>query len=107
VEEGELMPYITQNVRETIDSHLDPLVENLHTAGDLNYVITRIAAKYLLDKGLNYSEINAVSGVLQKVAAEFDARVTRPYEDQKIWQNGDIPEYAEIAKKIGDSYPVS
>jgi hypothetical protein len=107
VEEGELMPYIAKGVRESIDSHLDLLVENLHAAGDLNYAITRIAAKYLLSKGLNYAEINDVAGVFQKVAAEFDARVTRPYEDLKIWQNGDIPEYAEIAKTIDDLYPRS
>lgn len=99
------MPYIKN--RKDFDSALEPLAAQIKDVGDLNYVITRLATRFLLAEGLNYAEINAVSGVLQKVAAEFDARVTRPYEDLKIWQNGDIPEYAEISKLIGDSYPVS
>ena len=95
------MPYIKPEPnREAIDPHLQPLADSIGDVGDLNYAITRIAAKYLLAKGLRYDQINDVSGVLQKVAAEFDDRVTRPYEDLKIFQNGDIPEYVQIETEI-------
>lgn len=101
------MPYIKPEKREEIDKLIPKLGIEITDVGELNYTLTRIAAQYLIGKGLSYEQINAVSGVLQKVAAEFDMRVTRPYEELKIFQNGDVPEYAEISKVIGNSYPVS
>ena len=96
------MPYIDEASRRSLDPHIESLAAHLvsGTVGDLNYTITRLAAKFLLYKGLKYENINAVAGVLQKVLAEFDARVTRPYEREKIIQNGDIPEYAEIDRQV-------
>ena len=96
------MPYIDEASRRSLDPHIESLAAHLvsGTVGDLNYTITRLAAKFLLYKGLKYENINAVAGVLQKVLAEFDARVTRPYEKEKILQNGDIPEYAEIGRQM-------
>jgi hypothetical protein len=94
------MPYIKQEHRETVDPYIQALSEHIGDTGDLNYVITSLAVRYLLSKGLSYDHINSVAGVLQKVAAEFDIRVTRLYEDVKIFQNGDIAEYREVAKRI-------
>ncbi len=88
------MPYIGPN-RETIDPHIQPLAEQIRTPGDLNYAITRLFMRFLLANGIDYDNINAVAGVLQKALAEFDERVTRPYEELKLKQNGDIPEYSE------------
>ena len=96
------MPYIKPEYREKIDSHLQPLAEELLSVGDLNYAITRLVCMFLISGGLHYEEINAVAGVLQKVTAEFDVRVTRPYEELKIFQNGDIPEFNKIEKLIRD-----
>ena len=96
------MPYTADADRTPLNPRIDALAEKVSpgTVGDLNYTITRLAAKFLLYKGLKYENINAVAGVLQKVLAEFDARVTRPYEKEKILQNGDIPEYAEIGRQM-------
>jgi hypothetical protein len=94
------MPYIQECSREAIDPHITPLAEQLHSPGDLNYAITRLFMQYLLDKGIDYDNINAVSGVLQKAQAEFDERVTRPYEDLKLKRNGDVPEYTEVGLQI-------
>jgi hypothetical protein len=107
VEEGELMPYIKSAKREEIDKLVPRLMIEIADVGDLNYTLTCIAVQYLLGKGLNYEHINAVAGVLQKVAAEFDVRVTRPYEELKKFQNGDVSDYAEVEKVIANSYPVS
>jgi hypothetical protein len=103
------MPYIKQESRKVLDPHIDALAGKIEIGnpGELNYVLTRLAGQFLLSHGLNYEGINAVSGVLQKVAAEFDARVTRPYENIKIFENGDVPEYADISKTIDNLYPVS
>ena len=94
------MPYIHESSREAIDPHIAPLAEQLHSPGDLNYAITRVLMQWLLDKGIDYGNINSVAGVLQKVQAEFDERVTRPYEDLKLKQNGDVPEYSEANAQI-------
>ena len=96
------MPYTADADRTPLNPRIDALAEKVSpgTVGDLNYTITRLAAKFLLHKGLKYENVNAVAGVLQKVLAEFDARVTRPYEKEKIIQNGDIPEYAEIDRQV-------
>jgi len=94
------MPYIQECSREAIDPHIVPLAEQLHSPGDLNYAITRLFMQWLLDKGIDYDNINAVSGVLQKALAEFDERVARPYEDLKLKLNGDVPEYSEANARI-------
>lgn len=100
------MPYIKPEQREVLDPHIDALAEKIEigSAGELNYVLTRLIARHLLDRGLNYEAINSVAGVLQKVAAEFDERVTRPYEDFKIFQNGDVYEYTQITTAIRNLY---
>jgi hypothetical protein len=92
------MPYIDAAARKFLDPHIDSLAAYLvsGTVGDLNYVLTRLAMKFLLHKGIKYSNINSVAGVLQKVLAEFDSRVTVPYEKQKRIENGDIPEYTQF-----------
>ncbi len=97
------MPYIKEANREVIDPHVSALSDQISNPGDLNYAITRLFMQFLLRKGLTYANINAVSGVLQKASAEFDERVTRPYEDLKLKQNGDIPEFTEVANKIREA----
>jgi|SRR5579863_520167 len=94
------MPYIKEVNREAIDPHIPALADQINSPGDLNYAITRLFMQVLIRKGINYDNINAVSGVLQKASAEFDERVTRPYEDLKLKQNGDVPEYTQVATTI-------
>lgn len=89
------MPYIKQEDRKRLDQHILHLSDAIRTAGDLNYAITRLAARFIPAINVRYEDINRVAGVLQEVAAEFYARVARPYEDLKRKQNGDLPEYAE------------
>jgi hypothetical protein len=80
------MPYIKNQDRENFDiSNLSP-----QKAGELNYIISEICSKYLKEKGLGYTNCNEVVGVLECVKQEFYRRVTAPYEDIKIEENGDI-----------------
>lgn len=79
------MPYIPFERREAI----------LHgaladTSGELNYRFTRIMLDYLRTHNLSYQTINDIKGASQGALAEFDRRVTAPYEDRKIVQNGDV-----------------
>ncbi len=80
------MPYIEPNIRPAIDSgRMVP-----RTAGELNYVLTRIVLIYLKNHGLGYQSINDIVGALDGAKAEFQRRVVVPYEDAKIEENGDV-----------------
>ena len=89
------MPYIKQERRQDLnwainqEEHLQPSTE-----GELNYVLTVICQTYLRRKGINYSNINTVIGVLECTKAEFYRRIASMYEERKIVENGDVMELA-------------
>ncbi len=82
------MPYISQGRRhELADLDND---ERTQTPGELNYMLTLFCKDYLDRHGLSYQTINDIVGALEGAKLEFYARVARPYEDEKIKQNGDV-----------------
>lgn len=82
------MPYITQNDRVDFDTILSTM-PGIYSAGQLNYVITRICDAYIKQHGLKYQTLNDISGVLTNANFELYRRVAAPYEDIKIGENGD------------------
>lgn len=99
------MPYITQEKRNYLDSH----IENIHhaivdlemdalgepdtnnTEGNLNYIITRLLhLVYGNRDSTRYAHINDAMGLLACVQAEYYRKVAAPYEDQKEHDNGEI-----------------
>jgi DNA-binding LacI/PurR family transcriptional regulator len=95
------MPYISEPPREAIDPHIPSLSENIHTVGDLNYAVTRLALRLLIAQGLHYSDIAAIVGTLHLAADEMGRRLIAEYEDLKIEENGDVEEYATLLQQIG------
>jgi hypothetical protein len=85
------MPYIKQADRTAFDPHIKALSEKLTTAGELNYIITRLVASSL--RTVSYESINAAIGVLEAAKLELYRRLAGPYEDTKVATNGDVPEY--------------
>jgi hypothetical protein len=96
------MPYIKHEDREKfeeitkniINYHDDRdiftiLGEQIHTAGELNYVISKICLEFL-KYNKNYQRMNDIMGALTGVQLELYRRVTAPYEDLKIAESGDI-----------------
>jgi len=79
------MPYIDQKRRR--DLLPAAKVENI---GELNFLMTQIAIKFIKDHGLSYDNINAVMGCFACASNEFYDRVARPYEDKAIKKNGDV-----------------
>lgn len=86
------MPYIKPDLRPEFDKSIEQLKPQ--TAGDLNYIISRIAIDYVERKEKKYTVLNEVMGVFSSVAHEFYRRVVVPYEDEKIKENGDIKGYS-------------
>lgn len=84
------MPYIEQRLRDEIDASIVGVEHEVKTPGDLNYLITRIALKYLTARGESYQFYNDVIGALEGAKLELYARKVRKYEDLKIKENGDI-----------------
>jgi hypothetical protein len=85
------MPYITKDRRGQ---------NRLETAGDLNFAVTSLVNRYLVEQGLCYASINDVVGVLECAKLEVYRRLAGPYENQKIQQNGDVydPELLKEAR---------
>ena len=88
------MPYIVPERREELQELIMDLSKKLKfmraSAGDLNYVVTRLMLNHIDDAGLNYSTINDLIGMLECSKMELYRRVAAPYENQKIFKNGDV-----------------
>ena len=78
------MPYINKEQRNQLKNN------KVETAGELNYLICNLVDEYLDTNGHNYSSYNSVTGVLECAKMEIYRRLTGPYEDKKIKENGDI-----------------
>jgi len=78
------MPYIKKEDRIALDMR-DP--EN---AGELNYLFTVIALRYLKNHGYRYQRMNDIMGALEGCKLEIYRRHFGPYEDTKIAENGDV-----------------
>ena len=88
------MPYITQDLRETVDAKIDQLLDAINvseqdTAGMMNYVITSLLYKFRQGKW-NYNRINSAIGMLECCKLELYRRLASPYEDSKIKSNNDV-----------------
>jgi hypothetical protein len=70
---------------------LAPLIEEVITAGDANYVITKLLTESFAYYPLKYDTLNNAIGILGSVSMEFYRRLAAPYEDRKCAENGDIP----------------
>jgi hypothetical protein len=82
------MPYIPQEKRYQFEGIWYFIPEDM-TAGELNYVITKILKKLLGDKP-NYARYNELIGALECCKLELVRKQLSPYEDEKEKQNGKI-----------------
>jgi len=87
------MPYIKKAARKSMSAGCDP-----ETPGELNYVISSLVGEYIQRKGESYTTHNEVLGVLTCVQLELYRRLTGPYEDVKLKENGDIFSYAVLER---------
>ena len=81
------MPYIKPERRQALREYdYTPLPK---TAGELNYVYTRLLDRVLGNKP-SYEDINTVVGVLECCLQEVYRRVATPLEIEKCETNGDV-----------------
>jgi len=81
------VPYILPERRAELEAFATPQAE---TAGELNYLITRLCIAYeRYHDSPAYAVKNEVVGALECAKLEFYRRSLVPYEDIKIQENGD------------------
>ena len=83
------MPYIEKKDRKKIELALKELPAAT-TAGELNYLITRICQDYIEGQKFCYQTLNDVVGALEGSKIEFYRRIVAPYEGVKIAENSDV-----------------
>lgn len=82
------MPYVDQKTRAALEAGARPA-----SAGELNYLVTKLVDGYLTDKGgVRYAHLNEVIGVLECAKLEVYRRLAAPYEDAKMAETGDVYE---------------
>lgn len=58
--------------------------------GELAFALTMVLKDYLDHHGTSFATFSAILGAVEAVKLEFYRRVTAPYEDDKITENGDV-----------------
>ena len=84
------MPYIKQDRRKEIDSMMKTLNTQIFSAGELNYIFTRILHRQVSFRVKCYDTINFVIGVLECCKLELYRMVAAPYENKKRMENGPV-----------------
>jgi hypothetical protein len=87
------MPYIQKDLRLKYNAMLAMLrgsMDSFGCVGELNYLITRICGIYANKKGVSYTTLNEIVGVLECVKLELARRKLSPYEEEKCKTNGDV-----------------
>ncbi len=82
------MPYVNEEARGRLE--FEGCYQHPRTAGELNYLITKLVDKYVKEKGINYQSYNDVMGALEGCKLELYRRRISPYEDEKCLINGDV-----------------
>lgn len=86
------MPYIKKEDRYRWEHALKGIaLQPPRDAGELNYLITRLTHIFLGTE-YKYQDLNDAIGALEGAKLELYRRYVAPYEDQKIKENGDVPE---------------
>jgi hypothetical protein len=85
------MPYIKKEDRDFIDAGLAVVTGRINSVGELNYAFSQMILAYIKSHGgVSYRTMNDVHGVLSCLDKEVYRRITAPYEDQKVKENGDV-----------------
>lgn len=90
------MPYIEHSKREDFDEEIDILACRVESVGDMNYVITKFLHAVLEKKGVCYTNINSMIGVLECAKIELYRQIANKYENKKKMANGPVSTLDQI-----------
>lgn len=82
------MPYIKQERRIECDEIVKLMIEKkIKADGDLNYVLYKFC-KFNIEP--SYNNYKNFCGELRQCVSEIERKLLAPYEDSKIFENGDV-----------------
>jgi len=84
------MPYIRQNRRPKLGSEIQKIVDEIETGGEMNFVLTRLCHLFVKKFGESYENYSVCVASLENAKLELYRRKIAPYEDRKIYENGDV-----------------
>ncbi len=102
------MPYINEEERVELDKVIELMITSINDnrsslnnpndfsnfLGRINYCFSRVVMGVM--KTVSYKNIAMATGVLENIKQELYRRVASVYEDKKILENKDIPEYFRL-----------
>lgn len=82
------MPYVEKEKRAELDKIVLLMEDtNIIANGDLNYVLYAFCKRYI---NPSYNAYKNYCGELRQCATEIERRLLAEYEDEKIFENGDV-----------------
>jgi len=94
------MPYIAKEGRPILDIPVHVLANEIQSKGDLNYVICELVGQLILKTKISYTQISEWIDGVDGAENELRRRLLNPYEVLKMIENGDVPSFTEILKRI-------
>lgn len=85
------MPYIKKEDRTRLETFVQAMeTVEIKSPGELNYLLTLLAHRYLNQKPESYQMYNDAVGALEGAKLELYRRHVASYENEKIKENGDV-----------------
>ncbi len=78
------MPYITSEQKDKLAAG-----EPIQTPGNLTYLLQQVIRRYWINSPQNYKTIAEVLGSIRGAEFDFEQRIVKDYERQKLEANGD------------------
>jgi len=98
------MPYIKDKDKDEMTDPIEDLKLCIESKGDLNYAICQLVGKLILDSDrISYTQMSEWIDAVHDAEAELRRRLLNPYEDIKIFENGDVPSFTGILERMNGS----
>lgn len=82
------MPYIKKEDRPVMDLVVKAMMDaDVRANGDLNYILYAFCKRSIMP---SYNAYKNFCGELRQCATEIERRLLAEYEDEKIFENGDV-----------------
>ncbi len=79
------MPYIKSEAKEALAEG-----QPISTPGNLTYLLQQTIRRYWVNSPQNYVAIAEILGSIRGAEFDFEQRIVKPYERQKLESNGDV-----------------
>ena len=94
------MPYIEDKDKHEMSDAIGDLFMWIHSKGDLNYAICELVGRLILHGDVSYTKMSEWIDAVHDAETELRRRILDPYEDIKIFENGDVPSFIRIMNKM-------